>query len=114
MRKPVQKIETGVRRSECVNAQSDPRTCSHFRVFRFSLDATQLSSGNVMNTHLEHNSYSICSNTGSTDLEVGGWVGVWGRGNFLYIALYGCACRIAPLFSAARYMIGPLFSTKSI
>ena len=27
---------------------------------------------------------------------------------------YGRACRIAPFFSTARYMIGPLFSTKSI
>ena len=24
----------------------------------------------------------------------------------------GCACRMAPFFSAARYMIGPLFATK--
>ena len=41
---------------------------------------------------------------------------VWGGrgGNFLYMALYGCACRIAPFFSTARYMIGSLFSTKSI
>ena len=39
---------------------------------------------------------------------VGGGVG----GNFLYMA-YGCACRIAPFFSAARYVIGPLFSTKN-
>ena len=37
-----------------------------------------------------------------------------GGGNFLYMAKYGCACQIAPFFSAARYMIGPLFSTKSI
>ena len=27
---------------------------------------------------------------------------------------FACACRIAPFFRAARYMIGPLFSTKSI
>ena len=51
----------------------------------------------------------------------GGGGGGGGRGagrgggaNFLYMALYGCACRIAPFFSAARYMIGPLSSTKSI
>ena len=37
-----------------------------------------------------------------------------GGGNFLYMAYYGRACRIAPFFSTARYMIGPLFSTKSI
>ena len=35
-------------------------------------------------------------------------------GNFLYMAKYGCTCRMAPFFSAARYMISPLFSTKSI
>ena len=40
--------------------------------------------------------------------------GSWGWGNFQYIAQYGCACRIAPFFSAARYMIGPLFLSKSI
>ena len=28
-----------------------------------------------------------------------------GAGNFLYMAYYGCACRIAPFFSIARYMI---------
>ena len=38
----------------------------------------------------------------------GGW------GNFLYMAWYGCACRMAPFFSTARYMIGSHFSTKSI
>ena len=38
---------------------------------------------------------------------------VWGGGgNFLYMAEYGCACRMALFFSAARYMIGALFSTK--
>ena len=37
-----------------------------------------------------------------------------GKGNFLYMVYYGRACRIAPFFSTARYMIGPLFSTKSI
>ena len=37
-----------------------------------------------------------------------------GGGNFLYMASYGSACRIAPFFSAARYMIGPLFLTKGI
>ena len=42
----------------------------------------------------------------------GGGGGGWGGGNFLYMAKYGCACRMAPFFSAARYMIGPLFSTK--
>ena len=38
-----------------------------------------------------------------------------GRGgdeNFLYMAQYGCACRIVPFFSAAKYMISSLFSTK--
>ena len=42
----------------------------------------------------------------------GGGGGGWG--NFLYMAYYGRACRIAPFFSTARYMIGPLFSTTSI
>ena len=37
-----------------------------------------------------------------------------GGGNFLCMAYYGRACRKAPFFSTARYMIGPLFSTKSI
>ena len=35
-----------------------------------------------------------------------------GGGNFLYIAYYGCACRKAPFFSAAKYMIGPFFQQK--
>ena len=39
-----------------------------------------------------------------------GWWGEWGG----YMALYGCACRMAPFFSAAKYMIGPFFSAKSI
>ena len=30
-------------------------------------------------------------------------------GNFLYMAYYGCACRMAPFFSTARYTIGPVF-----
>ena len=28
-----------------------------------------------------------------------------GEDNFLYMAKYGCACRMAPFFSVARYMI---------
>ena len=35
-----------------------------------------------------------------------------GGGNFLYMASYGCACRMTPFFSAARYMISPLFQQK--
>ena len=35
-------------------------------------------------------------------------------GNFLYMVLCGCACRMTPFFSAPRYMIGPLFSPNSI
>ena len=31
-----------------------------------------------------------------------------------YIWHSRCACQMAPFFSAARYMIGPLFSAKSI
>ena len=41
----------------------------------------------------------------------GGGAG-WGGDGLLYMAKYGCACRIAPVFSAARYMIGPLFQQK--
>ena len=37
-----------------------------------------------------------------------------GRGKFLYMAEYGCACRTAPFFSAARYTISPLFLNKNI
>ena len=33
---------------------------------------------------------------------------VVGGGNFLYMAQYGCACRIAPIFIAAWYMISSL------
>ena len=45
---------------------------------------------------------------------MGGGGGVWrgGEGNFLYMAKYGCACRMAPFFSAAKYMIGPFFQHK--
>ena len=52
-----------------------------------------------------------------------GWGGVGGGGgrglrggggNFLYLAYYRRACPMAPFFSAARYMISPLISTKSI
>ena len=42
-----------------------------------------------------------------------GLVRLW-EGNFLYMALYECACQMALFFNAARYMISPLFSTKSI
>ena len=28
------------------------------------------------------------------------------------MAEYGCACRMAPFFSAAKYMIGPFFQQK--
>ena len=35
--------------------------------------------------------------------------GEGGEGNFLYMAEYGCACRMAPFFSVAKYMIGPFF-----
>ena len=42
----------------------------------------------------------------------GGGVGGRGAGNFLYMAQYGYACRIASFFSPARYMIGPLFFNK--
>ena len=35
-------------------------------------------------------------------------------GNFLYIEYYGFARRIAPFFSADRYMISPLFQQRSI
>ena len=34
--------------------------------------------------------------------------------NARYIGIVQCACRMAPFFSTARYMIGSLFSTKSI
>ena len=44
------------------------------------------------------------------DLIFGGGGG--GGGNSLYITWYGCAARIAPFFSAARYMISPLFPRK--
>ena len=40
------------------------------------------------------------------------WGGGGEGGNFLYMALYGCACRMASFFSAARYMISPLFFNK--
>ena len=45
----------------------------------------------------------------------GGGGGVGAGGNFLYIwHSTDVRAGIAPFFSAARYMIGPLFSTKSI
>ena len=42
----------------------------------------------------------------------GGVGGEGGGGYFLYMAQYGCACRMAPFFSAAKYMIGPFFQQK--
>ena len=35
-----------------------------------------------------------------------------GGGNSLYMTWYGCAARIAPFFSAARFTISPLFPKK--
>ena len=35
-----------------------------------------------------------------------------GGGNSLYMTWYGCAARIAPFFSTARYTISPLFPRK--
>ena len=45
---------------------------------------------------------------GGLGRSLGGW------DKFLYMAQYGCACRMAPFFNAATYMIGHLFPTKSI
>ena len=52
---------------------------------------------------------SIESLSQNTEFDLGG-VCVWGwGGNYLYMTKYGCACRIAPFFSAARCTISPLF-----
>ena len=45
-------------------------------------------------------------------MNLGGGGGGGRGGNSLYMTWYGCAARIAPFFSAARYMISPLFPRK--
>ena len=53
--------------------------------------------------------FSSTSRTLSTwSMQTSGVVG----GNSLYMTWYGCAARIAPFFSAARYKISPLFPRK--